>query len=86
MKKKKTKKEKYNENGSIKSTTKFEELDPKEHKLKNLNTMLLIMEEEYATICRELLENPLRNDERQLKLRESMSEIKTEINKIKNNK
>ena len=86
MKKKKTTKEKYNKNGSIKSTTKFEELDPKEHNLKNLNTMLLIMEEEYATICRELLEKPSNNDERQLKLRVSMLEIKTKINEIKNNK
>ena len=86
MKKKKTTKEKYNKNGSIKSTTKFEELDPKEHKLKNLNTMLEIMQDEYTAICRELLEKPSKNDERQLGLRISMLEIKTEINELKNNK
>jgi hypothetical protein len=86
MKKKKTTKEKYNKNGSIKSTTKFEELDPKEHHLKNLNTMLLIMQDEYRELCHELLEKPLRNDERQSKLRQSMLEIKTEIKNLKNKK
>ena len=55
------KKEKYNKNGSIKSSTKFEELDPKEHKLKNLNTMLEILQDEYTAICRELLEKPSKN-------------------------
>ena len=71
MKKKKTKKK-----------------DPKENSLKVLSTRLLAqkMQEEYATICRELLENPSVNDQRQFKLRESMLEIETKINEIKNNK
>jgi|TARA_R110000824_G_scaffold196991_1_gene380277 hypothetical protein len=60
--------------------------DPKENSLKVLSTRLLVMQEEYATICRELLENPSVNDQRQFKLRESMLEIETKINEIKNNK
>ncbi len=60
--------------------------DPKENSLKVLSTRLLVMQEEYATICRELLENPSVNDQRQFKLRESMLEIKTKIKEIKNNK
>ncbi len=55
-------------------------------KLKKLNTMLLIMQEEYKALCREALEKPLRNDERHSKLRQSMLEIETEIKNIKNKK
>tara|TARA_R100000781_G_C3986183_1_gene95290 strand:+ start:21 stop:227 length:207 start_codon:yes stop_codon:yes gene_type:complete len=55
-------------------------------KLKKLHTMLLVMQEEYNALCREALEKPLHNDERQSKLRQSMLEIETEINKIKKNK
>ena len=55
-------------------------------KLKKLNTMLLIMQEEYKALCRELLEKPLHNGERQSKLRQSMLEIETEIKNIKNKK